>query len=213
MKYNKNTIIWDVDGTLVDSSQGLIASYEHVFNLLKIPLPSQVEIQSFIGPTPKKIFAEHFAMSEFEAQHAMDIFREYYKNNQVYNAVLYKDIFTVLETFKGKGFKQAIATNKREDYATLLCKHFGFDKFCFPICGTDSACTITKSDLIAKCFKKLSIYDLSQVIMIGDTVHDQEAACSQGIDFLGVGYGFGFFNDVAKIQQPLDILKHISYVC
>ena len=100
------------------------------------------------------IFMKHFAMTPDKAQEASDIFRDRYKNYDLLKAYLYDNILEVLQYIQSKGIKQAIATNKRQDYAIDICKHFGIDKFCKPILGPNNITSKTKADLIKDKLKK-----------------------------------------------------------
>ena len=194
MKYK--LVIWDIDGTLLDTSIGLLDAYKYTIKFLKLPEKSDQEILSYIGPTPQNIFKKYFNMNDKDAQIATDIFREHYKTHDLFKASVYDGIYDIMESLKKNKVKQAIATNKRQDYAIDICKHFNFDKYCFPIYGSDNFNKTTKAESILKCLKTLNITNLSCAIMIGDTEQDQIAAKTAGIDFLGINYGFGFKNCV-----------------
>ena len=203
MKYK--TIVWDIDGTLLNTLEGLVAAYQYTIEQLNLPEKSYEEIATFIGPTPQTIFVSKFGLSEIEAQKAADVFRDRYKNVDLLKAEPYPNLLSVLESFSKMGYKQAVATNKRQDYAVDICKHFGIDKYCQPIYGTDNFNKLSKAELIKNCLKDLEVAD-NQVAMIGDTVGDKTAAEQAGIDFIGVNYGFGFKNIKGYANSPADIL-------
>ena len=190
MKYC--VVIWDIDGTLLDTSHGLVDAYKYTIHKLKLHKKSEQEIRSFIGPTPQEIFKTKFNMNQDQAQDATDIFRDHYKTHDLFKASVYDGIYDIMEFLYKSTVKQAIATNKRQDYATDICKYFNFDKFCFPILGTDKFSKTTKAELIVKCLEILKISDPSKAVMIGDTLGDELAAKTAGVDFVGVDYGFGF---------------------
>lgn len=203
MKYK--TIVWDIDGTLLNTLEGLVSAYQYTIAKLKLPEKSYEEIATFIGPTPQTIFISKFGLSEIEAQKAADIFRERYKNVDLLKAEPYLNLLSVLENFSKMEYKQAVATNKRQDYAVDICKYFGIDKYCQPIYGADNFNKLSKSDLIKKCLKDMNI-SANQAVMIGDTLGDKTAAEQAGIDFIGVNYGFGFKNVEGYANSPSEIL-------
>ena len=143
----------------------------------------------------------------YRSNEAANIFRDRYKNHDLLKAYPYDGILEVLQYIKSKGIKQAIATNKRQDYATDICKHFGIDKFCKPILGPDNVTSKTKADLIKDC---IATTNARNVVMIGDTNGDKQAAEIAGIDFIGVNYGFGFDNIDGYADIPSDILKKLG---
>lgn len=207
MKYD--LVIWDIDGTLLNTEEGLVCAYQHTINKLNLPTKSVNEIKSFIGPVPQTVFIQQFAMTPDKAQEAANIFRDRYKNHDLLKAYPYDGILEVLQYIKSKGIKQAIATNKRQDYATDICKHFGIDKFCKPILGPDNITSKTKADLIKDC---ILATNAKNAVMIGDTDGDKQAAENAGVDFIGVNYGFGFGDVKDYANTPEDVLRKLEIV-
>ena len=205
MKYD--LVIWDIDGTLLNTEEGLVKAYQYTIDKLNLVNKSVDEIKSFIGPVPQNVFINKFAMSPDAAQEAANIFRYRYKEFDLLKAFLYEGILNVLKKINMLGIKQAIATNKRQDYATDICKHFGIDKFCDPILGPDNVNSKTKADLILDCILKIKS---QRAVMIGDTNTDKQFAEIAGIDFIGVNYGFGFSNVKNYANTPEDILKKLE---
>ena len=205
MKYR--FVIWDVDGTLLDTREGLISAYRYALDALKLPSKTDEEICSYVGPTPQTIFKTRFGLNDEAAQQAANLFRDRYKTHDLLKARAYDGVYDVMDHLQKNNIKQAIATNKRQDYATEICQHFGFDKYCFPIVGADNENKLTKADLIKKCLETVNVTNLSEAVMIGDTQGDKTAAETVGIDFIGVKYGFGFNNVAGYANTPLDILK------
>ena len=205
-------VIWDVDGTLLNTQEGLTAAYRHAIEQCYLPSKTDEELGSFIGPTPQTIFMTHFGLNRDEAQHAANIFRERYKSHDLFKASLYPGVEDVLSGLDKAGIQQAIATNKRQDYATEICKHFGIDDYCDPIVGADNENKLTKADLIKKCLEELEISDPSSVVMIGDTEGDKRAAKAAGVHFLGVNYGFGFNNVPHYANSPDEILRKLEQI-
>ena len=199
-------VIWDVDGTLLNTQEGLAAAYRYTIEQCHLPSKTDEELGAFIGPTPQTIFMTHFGLNEENAQRAADIFRERYKSYDLLKAFLYPGVEDVLSSLDEAGIQQAIATNKRQDYATEICRHFGLDGYCDPIIGADNKNKLIKADLIRKCLEELEISDPSSVVMIGDTEGDKQAAKAAGVQFLGVNYGFGFRNVHGHANSSEEIL-------
>ena len=207
------TVLWDVDGTLLNTREGLTAAYRYAIEQCHLPAKTDEELSSFIGPTPQTIFKTHFGLNEEDAQHAANIFRERYKSHDLFKAFLYPGVEDVLSGLDKAGIQQAIATNKRQDYATAICKHFGLADYCAPIIGADNGNKLTKADLIKKCLEELEISDPSSVVMIGDTEGDKQAAQAAGVQFLGVNYGFGFRNVshyANSLEEILELLENMK---
>lgn len=205
-------LIWDIDGTLLNTKEGLLASYRYAFRQLGLPDLPDEEIFSFIGPSPQTVFMENFHLTKEQAQHGADIFRERYRNHDLLKAEPYAGILEVLSFFHCSGFKQAIATNKRHDYAIDICRHFGIHHYCFPILGTDNTSSIGKAGLILRCLEFIGQTDKTMSVMIGDTSGDRKATEKAGIVFLGVNYGFGLAGNPEYADSPADIPRHISHI-
>ena len=206
------TVLWDVDGTLLNTQEGLTAAYRYTIEQCHLPSKTDEELGSFIGPTPQTIFMTHFGLNKEEAQHAADIFRERYKSHDLFKASLYPGVEDVLSSLDKAGIQQAIATNKRQDYATEICKHFGLADYCSPIIGADNENKLTKADLIKKCLEELGIFDPSAVVMIGDTEGDKQAAKDAGVQFLGVNYGFGFCDVLGYANSSEKIFRKLEQI-
>ena len=208
MKYR--LVIWDIDGTLLNTLEGLIASYQYTLRLMSLPEKTDEEVKRFIGPSPATIFREKFGLCPEESQRGSDIFRARYKEHDLYKAYPYEGIFDVLQTLADRGVLQAIATNKRQDYAVDIIRHFGMDAFCSPILGTNNESSLTKTQMIENCVYFWKISDRRQVVMIGDTAGDREAAAKAGVDFMGVNYGFGLNKESDCANTPYDILAMLQ---
>ena len=202
-------VIWDIDGTLLNTFEGLIASYQYALRQMALPEKTDEEVKRFIGPSPATIFKEKFGLSPEEAQRGSDIFRTRYKEHDLYKAYPYEGVLEVMQTLKDEGVLQAIATNKRQDYAVDIIRHFGMDAFCSPILGTNNESTLTKTQMIEKCVQSLGIPDRHQAVMIGDTPGDRNAAVAAGVSFVGVNYGFGFSDGEGYADTPTELLEYL----
>ena len=203
---NYSTVIWDIDGTLINSKEGLVSSYHYTIDKLNLEKKTDKELASYIGPTPQTNFLTHFNMDKISAQAAADIFREHYKTKDLFKAYVYDGIDYILENLKKSDIHQAIATNKREDYAIDIIKHFGLDKYFDTIHGADNNNKLTKKDLINNCLSDLNTRP-EETIFIGDSASDGLAAAEAGCQFIAVTYGFGFknSNDTARFNPLLTV--------
>lgn len=199
---NKNNIIFDLDGTLLDTSEGILESVIYTIKKLNLEMLPVNSLQTFIGPPVQISFTEKYGMNSDEAQKAADIFRDYYKSEALLKAKPYSDIYDTLDHLLNHGKRLAVATYKREDYALQVLKHFGCDKYCVVMHGADNLNQLKKKDIILKCIHEMS-GSISDSVYIGDTKHDALGAQEAGIDFIGVTYGFGFKNkaDVDEYQN------------
>lgn len=215
-----NAVIFDLDGTLLDTTEGVLESAEFAARKMGYKSISHEEWLSFIGPPIQDSFITYYDCSFEEAQRAANIFRDYYKNTALFKAVPYEGIYDLCDKLAEMKIKMSVATYKREDYAVRLLKHFGFEKYCNPIHGADDKNILTKRDIIELCIKELAV-DRQRCVLIGDTEYDAIGAEKTGIPFIGVTYGFGYKNcedvishhTIGVAEKPLDILEIIKDVC
>ena len=184
-------IIFDLDGTLLDTSEGILESVKYAAGIMDFPELSEETWLKFIGPPVQNSFMKYYGCSEAEAQKAANIFREYYKSNALLKAKPYEGIFELCDLLKANGFNIAVATYKREDYALKLLKHFNFQKYCISMHGADNNNILKKEDIVQICQNEMSAAN-KNCVLIGDTVHDAAAAKKCCVHFLAVTYGFGF---------------------
>ena len=188
--------IFDLDGTLIDSSPGILNTVRYTLKLFNKTIPDIDTITSFIGPPLKQSFALHPEVSEKEADEMVVAFRQEYKKGEILNANLYDGIVPLCQRLQDDGIKMAIATNKPEQFAKKLMKYFHLDGFIPVVCGADMEGLLKKADLIKKAMDLSGVTDKKKVVMVGDTSGDAISAEECGVDFIGVSYGFGDWKSV-----------------
>ena len=194
-------VIFDLDGTLLDTREGIIESAKYTAKELGYPeLPYETMLK-FIGPPIQNSFMRFYGCNESEAQYASEFFREYYKTKTLFMASPYDGIYDLCRLLKRNGIKMAVATYKREDYALELLNHFGFGEFCDPMHGADNDNVLKKEDIIRMCIDEMGA-SLEDSVLIGDTDNDAKGAAMAGIPFIAVTYGFGFKDEESLQTYP-----------
>ncbi|MCI7767215.1 MAG: HAD hydrolase-like protein [Oscillospiraceae bacterium] len=212
---NYKLAVFDVDGTLLDTTEGVLSSVRHTIEHFGFEMLPEERLKGFIGPPIQDSFALAYGLEGDILQELATFFRNSYKDNDLLKAEPYNGIFDVMKALSERGITIAIATYKREDYAKTLLEHFGFDSYSDIIYGGDHFNRLKKRDIIMKCISDSGIQKLSDAVMIGDTENDAVGAMQLGIDFIGVTYGFGFKPDslsdiagcVGYAAEPSDLLK------
>jgi len=185
--------VFDLDGTLLDTREGVIHSVKYTIEKMGFDMISDEELQSFIGPPVQASFARIYGLEGPILQDIATIFRNNYKlRENLFRATAYEGIFELFARLRERGITPAVATFKREDTALDVLCHFGFDKYTDIMYGGDHENKLTKRDIIEKCIVSGGVTDKSRVVMIGDTHFDAEGAEQIGVDFIGVTYGFGY---------------------
>lgn len=200
----KKAILFDLDGTLLDSTEGVLESAAHAARQLGLPELSHDTMLKFVGPPIQDSFKIHYGLGEESAQKAAELFRSYYKEKSLLKAVPYPGLIETLALLQRMGCTLGVATYKREDYALTILDHFGIAPFCRSMHGADNFNKLSKADIVNLCLNELGAARKDSVL-VGDTAHDAKGASLAGIDFIGVTFGFGF-----KTKEDVDAFANIG---
>ncbi len=208
----QKAILFDLDGTLTDSSEGIIKSCIHTFSHYGIKIPES-EQNTLIGP-PLRYSFKKYGIPETEIENALTRYRERYISIGKFENRPYDGIEDALASLKKAGHQLFVATSKPEETSNEILDHFGLTKYFDGVCGaTFDTSRDSKQAVIAYL---LDTYKCeSEIIMVGDTVFDVEGASALGIPTVGVGWGFGKPEEMLKagaikiaynIEELLNIL-------
>lgn len=192
MRYDM--ILWDFDGTLVDTSPGIMSSIRYTCAQLGKPEPDEKTIRKFIGPPLEFSFREYTHYPPELAKEATNVYRTHYTGEALYDCSVYPGLPALLNEICIRGGKNAVTTLKPEFMAKRLLKHFDLERF-FAACrgvDTEKKEQPTKAGLIRLVLEMLDIQDKARAVLIGDTIFDEQGARDSGVDFIAAGYGFGF---------------------
>ncbi|HLO57592.1 MAG TPA: HAD hydrolase-like protein [Bacteroidales bacterium] len=191
MRSSYQHIIFDLDGTLSDSREGIFNAYYHTFEKLGISDPGKEKLQSLIGPPLQKGFSDVFGLQGEANQMAVKVFREYYAEKGLFENQLYDGMKDLIEKLFQSGATLYVATSKYIVYANQVLKHFGISQYFREIAGADySGYASSKVELITGILRRNGIQDPLDVVIIGDTHYDINAATELAIDSIAVAYGF-----------------------
>jgi phosphoglycolate phosphatase len=195
-------ILFDLDGTLVDTSTGIYNCIRHTQNILKLPLISEEQMRSHIGPAPEESFNRSFGLEGKALKQAVNIYRQYAIEQGIYEAEVYNGIPELLTKLKQNDYLLGIATLKLEETTKKMMVYFHLLQYFDVIKGAHAERYLEKSDILIACITSLCI-EKYQCVLIGDSSYDAIGAKKIGIDFIGVTYGFGFkiFEDVIKYKN------------
>lgn len=202
-------VLFDLDGTILDTTEGILNAIDYTINNCGFKKLSDEHKLTFIGPPIQDSFEKTYGLSKEEAMRVATIFRNRYKDYELYKAKLYKGILELMMDLKKSGSHVGIATYKREDYTLDLVKHFEIDKYCDVIHGSDFAGKMSKADVVSLVLKELNVNNLSDAVMIGDSMNDYVGAIKNALDFIGVTYGFGF-KESDEDAKKLKLVNSVS---
>ena len=189
-----SVILFDLDGTIVDSAPGITATLAYTFEQMGLPIPTPSELVAYVGPPILDSFRDRAGFTPELAQHALEIYRPQYLETGVYNATVYDGLPGVLRAIHSAGVPLSLATSKPELPATLILEHFGLASQ-FDIITGASADEVrsAKADVVAEALVRLEAFgaDLSNPVMVGDREHDVHGAAAHGIPTIFVEWGYG----------------------
>ncbi len=206
------TILFDLDGTITDSGSGIMRSILYATEQLGWPAPSEETLRSFIGPPLYESFL-HMAPSAEAAQQAVGHYRAYYQRKGMFENHVYPGIPEVLTRLKEAGAKLYIATSKPEEFAKKIITHFDLDRYFTGIYGASmDGHRSKKADVIQYALTEAQLDPTKEtIIMVGDRNHDILGAQQNGLDSIGVLYGFGEETELQEagatflVQSPKDL--------
>lgn len=209
MKSYQN-ILFDLDGTLTDSSLGITNSVAYALEKYSIEVQDKAELLKFIGPPLAESFEVYCGFSKDDANRAVAYYREYYRDKGLFENAVYDGIKDLLDDLSTHGKTMLVATSKPEVFARQILEHFQLSDYFSYIAGSLLDGTrVKKSDVIAYALTSAALDDKASTIMIGDREHDILGAHRVGIDSIGVLFGYG---DRAELEtaQATYIAERVS---
>lgn len=187
----KDTILFDLDGTLTDPGEGITNSVAYALARYGITVDDRSTLNCFIGPPLGESFAKYYHLSEEESRRAVDIYREYFAVKGIFENRLYDGIFKMLKTLKKAGKTLFLATSKPEVYAKQILDHFNLSQFFTFVGGSElDHRRVDKYEVIEYVLSSQRA-DRSRCVMVGDRLHDVIGAKKSGLESIGVTYGYG----------------------
>ncbi len=193
---DKKIILFDLDGTITDSGEGIMNCCELALRHYGLPVPSREEMRVFVGPPLHEMFEKHGVPAE-ECQNAIEVFRSRYTTIGIFENTPYPGIRELLEALVKNGNRLFIATSKPEAMANRVLEHFDLAKYFELVCGaTMDSSRVEKSDVIAYLLEYIGKSE--NTVMVGDTAFDVTGAASHGIPTIGVAWGYGKVEDMVS---------------
>lgn len=216
MKTKYQCCLFDLDGTLTDPAEGITNSVMYALEKYNIHVADRSELYPFIGPPLAESFKKFFGFSGEQAVQAVAYYREYFRDAGIFENRLYEGIPDMLEKLRSKGVTVALATSKPYEFSIRIRKHFDL----YPYFDHFGAATMDgrisrKEDVIADLLARLGGIDRSSVLMIGDRDQDIMGAKKNGLESVGVLWGYGSREELQGagadyvVGKPEDILALI----
>ncbi len=194
-----NTILFDLDGTLTDPGVGITNSVAYALKKWGIKVADRTTLYPFIGPPLVDSFQRFFGFSTEQSEQAVVYYREYFREKGMFENEVYEGVEEMLRTLKAAGKRLVIATSKPEEFAVKILEHFGLARYFEYIVGaTMDSSRSKKGDVIAYALKSCNITDRADAVMVGDREHDVLGAKENGLDSIGVLFGYGSREELEK---------------
>ena len=183
-------ILFDLDGTLTDNSEGIIKSARFALNKLGISDAPDSMLRRFIGPPLHQSFMEFYGFSEEKAFEAVDLYRVRYREKGVHENNLFPGLKEILQNLKNSGAKLCVATSKPLVFTEVILKQHGIYELFEHIVGANLDGSMTdKTEVIGEVLRRIGNTG-EPVVMVGDRSFDIVGANNCGVKSVGVYYGF-----------------------
>ncbi len=209
MKY-KN-IIFDLDGTLTDSKEGIVSSLKYSLKKFDIELPEN-KLVNYIGEPLKKIYAEILSTEdEKKIADAILYYREHFKKEGISKNRLYDGIEELIKKLFSYDADIFLATIKPTEFAKIVLKNFSLLDYFKGVVGTKfDGGNSSKEELIGLVLQNYSL-EKEKTVMIGDRESDYLGARYNKIDCFIVGYGYMSQNEKNNLSESI-IVKDVSHL-
>lgn len=192
LKKRIKAVLFDLDGTVVDSSEGITKSVQYALSKYNIDAPDLEDLKKFIGPPLSESFMRYYGIPEDETAQAISYYRERYSVKGLYECCLYPGIEKAIEDLKEDGYFIGMASGKPEGFCHEILKYHGVDKFFDEVVGTTINGPInTKEQVLSEFLRRHPELNAAECILVGDTKYDADGAKLVGMPCLGVSFGFG----------------------
>lgn len=209
----KKTILFDLDGTLTDSAEGVINCAQLALKYFGLPIPDRADMQFIVGPPLRDSFLR-LGVAEQDVEKAVEIYRSRYVPTGMFENTPYPGISAMLGALRDAGHELYVATAKPEGMATEILEKFRLAAYFNKIYGASmDGSRDTKDKVIAYVLEELGHRE--NIFMVGDTHYDVLGAAAHGIPSIGVSWGYGKVEDmkaagaVAIVDSPAQLLKKL----
>ena len=206
------TVLFDMDGTLTDSQEGIVKSVSYALERLGRELPPRDTLTAFIGPPLHESVSAICGMDEAETERAGCEFRDYFARRGWAENVPYEGLSEFLAALHAAGLRLIVATSKPDSFARKILEHFALERYFDLICGShpEDRASADKASVVRTALTRADV--TGHAVMVGDRRHDIYGAHANGLEAIGVLYGYGSREELSAagadfLAADLDELK------
>lgn len=216
----KEYILFDLDGTLTDPKLGITSCVQYALHSFGIEEPNLDKLEPFIGPPLKDSFMEFYGFDEKKAEKAVAKYRERFQDTGLFENEIYPGIRGMLQNLKKRGMHLAVASSKPTVYVERILEHFKIRKYFQVVVGSElDGSRVNKDEVVQEALSQLflgGLVEKDKVYMVGDRKFDVEGARAQGVESVGVSYGYGSLEELKEagadyIVRSVGELQHFLY--
>lgn len=210
----KKIVLFDLDGTLTDSGEGIINCAALALEHFGLPLPSREEMRAFVGPPLYESF-QRFGIPADQTDEAIRVYRSRYIPIGMFENTPYSGVKELLEALKREGCALYVATSKPEEMSVTILERFGLAPYFDRICGASTDTSRSTKDAVIAYLLECS-GPKEDMVMVGDTKYDVLGARAHGIPCIGVSWGYGSVEEMLEagavgiadsMAQLLELIK------
>ena len=217
MKKKIKGVIFDLDGTLIDSGPDLLDSLNFVLKKKYLPeIPNNI-VGNLVGGGAEAMIRRAFEflnqkIDEEKVSEMINIFLDFYFHNCTNKTSFYPNITKIIKVLHKKNIKLAVCTNKKQFLANKILEEFKVSQFFKVILGSSKNLKLKPSkEMLVACIKKIEL-DTSECIMIGDSNNDIIPANELDIDSIFVNYGYGKLSEKVIPIHSIDKIEEILHL-
>ena len=202
-------MLWDVDGTVVDASDGILRRLTTTLEHFGYPAPTRAELVHWIGPHMFESFQVNLGMTPEQSTDAVAYYRALSKaDGYTTGAQLFDGIGELIADLDSAGIPQATASSKPENQVVALMEHFALSPHLRAITGAtpDERTLSAKADIVAEALRRLRAVgvDTSRPVLIGDRHHDVDGGAANDVPVIFVRWGFSWPHESEGAQATVD---------
>jgi phosphoglycolate phosphatase len=212
MEHPYSSILFDLDGTIIDSAPGITATLAYTFETMGLPVPSPQDLLGYVGPPILDSFEHRAGLDEEQSHRALAIYRERYLEHGVRDATLYPGVLDLLREIHELGIPLSLATSKPESLARIALDHLGASQYLDLLTGaSEDEKRSAKADVVEEALTRLTAIgaDISRPVLVGDRHYDIEGAAVHGVPTIIVEWGYGsieeYVDAIAVASTPAEL--------
>ena len=197
-------VLFDLDGTLTDPREGILACVKYALQKLQVPAPIDRELERFIGPPLWESFSTLCGSNEKGVvEQAVALYRERFAAKGMFENRIYPGITDALASLQQARAQLFVVTSKARVFAEPIVEHFGLRRFFRSVHGSElDGSYAEKSELIARTLSSESLA-ADETVMVGDRAHDVIGAKANGVFSVGALWGFGSREELTSAGADL----------